>query len=215
MTFEEFRELYDKPGSIVLLEGKRNVLEIDKEKLTILGKVLTEQTKNITFRSGNADGADYYFSHGVSLIEKKRLQVIVPFSGHRKNKIQTYEIVSLDDIKLVEEPEIIYQSKKNKKTEKLIDPFVAGDKNRFTLKAAYIIRDTIKVLGTSKIKPATFGIFYDDLENPMSGGTGHTMNVCKNNAIPFINQAVWFNWLSKNTLTQALLDSEESKKLND
>jgi hypothetical protein len=101
----------------------------------------------------------------------------------------------LDEVNIVAEPEVILQSKGNKKTEKIIDKFVSGDKNRFTIKAAYIIRDTIKAIGTKEIGPATFGIFYDDLENPMAGGTGHTMNICAQNNIPIINQEQWFKWL--------------------
>jgi len=64
------------------------------------------------------------------------------------------------------------------------------------MKAAYIIRDTIKVIGAGNIKPATFGIFYDDLKNPLSGGTGHTMSVCKVNNIPLVDQKDWFEWLN-------------------
>lgn len=85
----------------------------------------------------------------------------------------------------------------NKKTEKLIDRFVLGKKNRYTIKAAYIIRDTIKAIGTDDIKPATFGIFFNNLDNPMSGGTGHPMNVCRLNNIPIIYQKTWFNWLKE------------------
>lgn len=101
----------------------------------------------------------------------------------------------MDDINIAAEPDVIYQSKQNKKTEKLIDQYVAGNKDRYSIKAAYIIRDTIKVLGTHEIKPATFGIFYEDFENPRSGGTGHTMNVCEQNNIPIIDQRTWFDWL--------------------
>ena len=61
MTLNEFTKLYDKDDSIVLLEGKREVLENDKKKLTELGSVLTTKTKKILFRSGNADGAEYLF----------------------------------------------------------------------------------------------------------------------------------------------------------
>jgi hypothetical protein len=86
---------------------------------------------------------------------------------------------------------------RNKKMERLIDKYASGDKNRFTIKAAYIIRDTIKAIGTGDIPPATFGIFYDDLEDPMTGGTGHTMNVCSQNNIPIIDQTVWFKWLEE------------------
>jgi hypothetical protein len=197
MTLKEFIEQFDSPNSIVLLEGKRDVLEADKEKLTALGKLLASNTKQMTFRSGNAEGSDQLFSDGVVEVDNKRLQVITPYTGHREKTNQAYETISLDDINIAAQPEVVYQSKSNKKTEKLIDKFVSGDKNRYTIKAAYIIRDTIKALGTDKIKPATFGIFYDDLSNPMKGGTGHTMNICKEHNIPIINQKIWFNWLTE------------------
>jgi len=197
MTLQEFINQFDTPNSIVLLEGKRNVLEADKEKLTTLGRLLATKTKNMIFRSGNAEGADQLFSDGVTVVDSKRLQVITPYTGHRVKTNKAYETISLDEINIAAEPEVVYQSKSNKKTEKLIDQFVSGDKNRNTIKAAYIIRDTIKAIGTEDIKPATFGIFYDDLENPMSGGTGHTMLVCEQNNIPIIDQSIWFKWLTQ------------------
>ncbi len=195
MTLEEFINHFDKDNSIVLLEGKRVVLETDQEKLISLGKLLATTTSKMLFRSGNANGADYYFSLGVASVDKSRLQVITPYSGHRQKSNQAYNTISLDEINVVAEPEVVYQSKSNKKTEKLIDQYVSGARDRYSIKAAYIIRDTIKAIGTDKIKQATFGIFYDDLENPKQGGTGHTMTVCEKNNIPIIDQKVWFNWL--------------------
>jgi hypothetical protein len=197
MTLKEFIQMFDKDNSIVLLEGKRNVKVADKEKLTALGRLLASRTTKMIFRSGNAEGSDQLFSDGVTEIDNKRLQVITPYSGHRQKTNHAYDTISLDDINIAAEQEVVYQSKSNKKTEKLIDQFVSGNKNRYTIKAAYIIRDTIKAIGTNEIKPATFGIFYDDLDNPMSGGTGHTMNVCKQNNIPLIDQKVWFKWLTE------------------
>lgn len=195
MTLKDFINQYDKDNSIILLEGKRDVLESDKEKLVKLGELLASKTHKILFRSGNADGADYYFSLGVSAIDSSRLQVIIPYSGHRSKSNKAYETISLDEINLAEESEVVYQSKSNKKTEKLIEKYVSGARDRYSIKAAYIIRDTIKVLGTNAIKPATFGLFYDDLNHPKEGGTGHTINVCEQNKIPAINQEVWFKWL--------------------
>jgi hypothetical protein len=197
MTLKEFIKRFDKDNSIVLLEGKRNVLEADKQKLIALGRLLTSKTTRMTFRSGNAEGSDQFFSDGVTAVDNKRLQVITPYAGHRQKTNQAHETISLDEINIAAEPDIVYQSKRNKKTEKLIDQFVSGNKNRYSIKAAYIIRDTIKAIGTDKIKPATFGIFYDDLDNPMSGGTGHTMNVCQQNNIPLIDQNIWFKWLKE------------------
>ena len=118
MTFEEFINQYDQDGSIILVEGKRNVLESDKIKLIELGKLLASKSSKMIFRSGNADGADQYFSEGVSSVDKTRMQVITPYSGHRKKTNQAYETIALDTINLAHEPDVVYQSKSNKKTEK-------------------------------------------------------------------------------------------------
>lgn len=197
MTLKDFLNQYDNENSIVLLEGKRNVLEEDKAKLQEIGKLLASNSKFMIFRSGNAEGSDQLFSDGVAAVDKKRLQVITPYSGHRVKTNRAYETISLDEINLALEPDVVFESKSNKKTEKLIDKFIDGDKNHFTIKAAYIIRDTIKAIGTNDIKPASFGIFYDDLDKPKEGGTGHTMNVCERNDIPIIDQKTWFNWLTE------------------
>jgi hypothetical protein len=195
MTLNQFLETYDFIGSTVLLEGKRNVIKDDEQKLIALGQLLADSSKNITFRSGNAAGADYFFSKGVNNINKQRLEVITPYENHRDKQNLAEYTISLDSINILNEPEVIYQSKQNKKTEKLIDSFASGNKNKITMKAAYIIRDTIKVIGTSQIKKADFGIFYDDLTNPQTGGTGHTMNICKINKVPFIDQNIWLDWV--------------------
>ncbi len=195
MTLKDFIQKYDNKNAVVLLEGKRTVLESDAESLFQLGKTLALNTKLMQFRSGNADGADYLFSLGVAAVDKTRLQVITPYSGHRKKTNNAYSTISLDDIDVVAEPDVVYHSKSNKKTEKLVERYVAGERDKFSMKAAYIIRDTIKAIGTDDILPATFGIFYDDLADPKAGGTGHTMNVCTQNNIPIIDQTIWLHWL--------------------
>jgi len=195
MTLNEFIDKFDKQDTIILLEGKRNVVEEDKPKLIELGRLLAATTTKMLFRSGNANGSDAYFSEGVTAVDHKRLQVITPYDGHRKKDNKAYETISLDKINLVSEPNVIEYSKRNKKTKNLIDKYLDGSRNRYTIKASYIIRDTIKAIGTKNIPPTTFGIFYDDLNEPMTGGTGHTMNICKLNNIPYINQEQWFQWL--------------------
>jgi hypothetical protein len=194
MTLHQFIIKYDFENSIVLLEGKRNVDPADIAKLIQIGELLILKTKHIKFRSGNAEGSDFYFSEGVIKINPKRLEVITPYSGHRKEKNNAYKTFPLDEINLLHEPEVVYQSKTNKKTGKFIDEFVAGKKNHLTMKAAYILRDTIKVTGTKMIRPANFGLFYDDLENPRSGGTGHTMNICEINNVDYVDQRTWMKW---------------------
>ena len=197
MTLNEFITEFDKKGAVVLLEGKRNVAENDIPKLKELGKILAKKTKFMKFRSGNAAGSDEYFSIGVASINPQRLQVITPYKGHRKTKTQTDDIIALDELDLKNETELIKQSSHNKKMVRQIDEYVAGNIHRNSIKAAYIIRDTLKVIGTRKVSAATFGIFYDDLANLKSGGTGHTIKTCEANNIPAINQTTWLNWLEK------------------
>lgn len=184
----------DSPGSIILLEGKRKVADGDREKLIALGKLLATETRHIIFRSGNAEGADFLFSQGVAEVDKSRLQVITPYDGHRAKYNNASETYSIDKIDIVSEPEILYQSGGGK-NDRLIGQYASGSRDRNAMKAAYLIRDTVKVLGAGELPPATFAIFYDDPDNPESGGTGHTIRVCKNNGIPFCEQSEWLNWL--------------------
>jgi hypothetical protein len=75
MTFAEFKSKFDYPGSVVLLEGKRDVLDENKTNLVNLGLKLASETDHILFRSGNASGSDELFSQGVSEINPKRLEI--------------------------------------------------------------------------------------------------------------------------------------------
>ena len=196
MALAEFTAQFNSKNTIILLEGKRNVLESDKEKLIQLGNLLETHLSLATFRSGNADGADLHFSQGVLQVARERLQVITPYDKHREKQNNAYETISLDQIDLANESEVVYQSKNNKKTKSLIDKYVDGAKDRFAIKASYIIRDTVKVTGTnSGIPPTTFAFFYDDLDNPKTGGTGHTMSICDINNVPFLTQSAWTKWI--------------------
>lgn len=195
MKFQTFLSQFYQPNAIILLEGKREVRPEDQTKLVALGKKLAECMPLAQFRSGNAAGADFYFSQGVLATNPKQLEVVTPYAGHRKKENQAYNTISLDEINLANEPDLVYQTKSNKKFANLVDKYVEGEKNRNTMKVAYLLRDTIKVTGTSELPPATFAFFYDDLSNPKSGGTGHTMQICELNNVPYLTQEVWETWL--------------------
>lgn len=202
MTLEKFIRLFDKEGFIVLLEGKRDVLENDKNRLVEIGRLLAASTQHCIFRSGNADGADKYFKEGIMSVDPKRFQAIVPFNDHMKSVKEEpglYERISLDTINLAKEPLILYESKRNKKQKGLVESYEKGVDPRNAIKGAYIVRDTVKVTGAPSqgILPAYFGFFYDDLKNPKSGGTGHTMMVCENQMVPYIDQKIWGEWIMK------------------
>ena len=200
MTLEKFIKLFDKEGMVVLLEGKQAVLKSDETRLVEIARLLTANTKNVVFRSGNADGADKFFKQGVMSVDSKRFQAIVPFNNHKKSVKEEpglYQRISLESINLLNEPNILYESKKNKKQKGLIESFENGLHPRNAILGAYIVRDTLKVTGAPSlgILPASFGFFYDDLRNPKSGGTGHTMMMCDSQMVPYVDQKVWGKWI--------------------
>lgn len=197
MIFNEFIDKYDKIGSVVLLEGKRDVKESDKISLINFGRLLADMTRNIVFRSGNADGADFYFTKGVYEIASERIQIITPYKGHKNQKNLGYDIIDIDDINLAEEPLLIRQTIEVSKGKNIINKYLNGEKDRNSVKAPYLLRDTAKVLGVGHFTPANFAFFYDDLENPKKGGTGHTMKICEMNGVPFLTQETWLSWLNK------------------
>jgi len=195
MTFQEFITAFDIAGSVVLLEGKRSVLNADAPKLTALGNLLANSTQHMRFRSGNAPGADALFTEGVAAVAPERIELILPYTKHRQAQAQNLKQVSMDDISLMEEPGLIYETKKNKKMAGLVDRYAQGNRDQYAMKAAYILRDTVKVMGSKDLSPIRAGVFYDDLNHPNQGGTGHTMNVCRNHEIPIFTQQIWENWL--------------------
>lgn len=195
-SLNAFLEVFDKPGSIILLEGKRKVLAEDADKLRTLATLLARKSKYMHFRSGNASGADELFSLGVAEVDPARLELIKPYASHRKTALHGSKSYSMEDVDLAAEPEVVYQSRQNPKMAGLVDKYVEQVRNRLTMKAAYILRDTVKVTGTlSGINPASVALFYDDLSNPLQGGTGHTISVCKNLLVPFCDQRDWMQWL--------------------
>lgn len=195
-SLNAFLEAFDKPGNIVLLEGKRKVMAEDEDKLRLLGTLLARKSIHMCFRSGNASGSDELFSLGVADVDPSRLELIKPYSSHRKSAFNESKSYSMDDVNLAEEPEIVYHSKQHPQMAGLVDKYMNQVRNRLTMKAAYILRDTVKVKGTlSGISPASVALFYDDLSIPMQGGTGHTISVCKNLLVPYCDQRVWMKWL--------------------
>lgn len=196
MSYETFIQKYKDKKCIILLEGKRNVLPEDEEKLRAIARQLALDLPLATFRSGNAGGSDELFAQGVASVDIHRLQLIKPYNSHRKNILYENITTSLDDLTIVGEDEVIYQTKKaSKSAANLIDNYVKGAKNKLSIKGSYLIRDTVKVLGTEEIPPTDVALFYDDLKNPISGGTGHTIRVCMENNIPYYNQEIWMEWI--------------------
>ena len=196
LSLADFIHLLDEENTIVILAGKRDVIESDKPKLYQLGELLAQNTRHIIFRSGNADGSDKHFSDGVINVNSNRLQAITPYSSHKISNLKSHEIIHLDSLDVNKETDLIYTAKKNKNVKGLVEEYLKGIDKRLKSKGSYILRDTLMVTGTkSGILPAHFAIFYDDLRKPEQGGTGHTMLMCKDKNVPFIDQRTWMKWL--------------------
>lgn len=198
-AFETFLISTGRQNPVILLEGKRSVPGADSPKLVQLGKVLAQRFTHLHFRSGNAKGADAHFSSGIAAVSPERLQQVIPYRKHRKtDAIEGIYTIPLEDVDLVSEPDVIqYTADANKAAAGLIPQWLEGKTNRLTAKVPYLLRDTVKVLGSvsASLEPADFAIFYDDLTKPRSGGTGHTMKICEKHFVPYIDQTVWMKWI--------------------
>ena len=70
-----------------------------------------------------------------------------------------------------------------------------GGKGALAAKAAYLMRDTMKAVGYSDDFPRPLcALFFVDLTDPLAGGTGHTIRVCKQAGIPCAFQDSWEGW---------------------
>lgn len=181
---------------VILLEGKRKVKPADENKLVSVGRLLAESILQCRFRSGNAPGADDLFIRGVNLVDPSRVELVLPYKGHGKSSGGYNKSFALDEISLASEPETVYQSEALL-GKKMVQYYLQGNINKITARAAYLIRDTMKVTGSvsAGLKKADFALFYDDPSDPGKGGTGHTMKACEHCAVPWVDQRVWMGWL--------------------
>lgn len=197
MTISEFNTIVQsQPDGVILLEGRRAIPAEEYAHATHFARSLALRFSQLRFRSGNAEGSDQAFSEGVAQVDASRLQVVAPYTSHRKSVRYTDAIYdSPDTLSRVQEDEIAYKTiTATPKNKGLIDK--RAKKGRLAAKAAYLIRDTMKVVGHSEefTKPIC-ALFYVDLDDPMAGGTGHTIRVCKQEGVPVVFQDSWKDWM--------------------
>jgi len=187
---------------VVLIEGTRNLPTRDRARLVEFAEEVARRLPTAMFRTGNAPGADEAFAEGVRSVDPSRLQYVLPYETHAKKRIDPHsQVYPLDAIPGSELEEACRQAME-------ATPGIAGliklymrlrVKNRSTVKALYLIRDALKVLGSRALSlaPATAGIFYVDPKKPRSGGTGHTITLCGLNNVPVWDQRRWMTWLDQ------------------
>ena len=201
MTLSEFESLVSQnPDGVVLLEGRRSIPADDcicAEKLAVR---LARKFPCLRFRSGNAEGADEAFSRGVATVDAKRLQVVAPYASHRKSVRYTDALYdSPDSLSSTQEETICEKtSTASPKNKGLVAK--RGQKGPLAAKAAYLIRDTMKVTGYSETFPKPIcALFFVSMNDPLAGGTGHTIRVCRQEGVPHAFQDSWAEWLKADT----------------
>jgi len=185
---------------VILLEGRRSMPEEYYGKARKLAAFLTSRYPQCYFRSGNAEGSDEAFSKGVADVDPERLQIVAPYASHRKKaRIDQAVYESPERLSWVEEESIAEKTMLASPKNKGLIKQRAGA-GRTAAKAAYLIRDTMKVTGFSDEFPkTTVALFYIDPKDPMSGGTGHTVRVCQAESIPYAFQDAWETWVPESS----------------
>jgi len=198
MTLQEFGQLIDPtPRPVILLEGRREIPAVYRRKAAALARRLATHFPGATFRSGNATGSDETFSSGVAKIDPARLHLVAPTARHRtRSRFPGAVYDSLDQIDdehrqwLAEATIAATPANRG-----LIRAWLDRPTGPLSAKAAYLVRDTLKVLGIPGfIPPATTALFHIDPTDPEAGGTGHTIRVCGRQAIPVLFQETWAPW---------------------
>ena len=203
MTFAEFMQLVaTRPDGVVLLEGRRAIPERDVALAEGLGRMLALAFPRLRFRSGNACGSDEAFSTGVASVDSSRLQVVLPYAGHRRgSRISGAAYASLDSQPVLRERELAARTfAASPKYRTLIEHRDRG--RQMAARAAYLIRDTMKAVGWSAEFPEPIcACFYVDVDDPFAGGTGHTIRACQREGVPVVFQDAWRQWSVERSAT--------------
>lgn len=197
MTFSEFNAIVGANARpVILVEGTRDLPDAAAETLAAFSAWLAESYPNAIFRTGNADGSDSAFARGVARVDPSRLEYVLPYGGHRKKALAPEaHWVPLTDIPRVEEERAVYHTAQaSPEYESLLAKRDAIPKLR--AKSLYLLRDTLKVVGSesASLEAAAVGIFYVNQADPMKGGTGHTIRVCRKLGVPVAFQDDWMGW---------------------
>ncbi len=187
---------------IILLEGTRKVKPLVQSALTAFARQLAEEYPVAIFRSGNAAGSDELFAKGVESIDPARMEQMLPYPNcnkkrlHQQSRVLSLSELNADELQAI--AELCLTATPSYKN--IVNAYLkTRQKNRFTVKAIYLLRDALKVTGVVRLgfKPADFGIFYVDPEQPTGGGTGHTIRMCQLKNIPVVTQQEWLEPATK------------------
>lgn len=198
MTFTQFlTSIRHSTAPVILLEGTRQLPDVDRPQLTALARHLAEVLPHARFRTGNAEGTDEAFAEGINEIDPKRLEYMLPYlTMRRRQRHPAAPYVALEMLNAEAEAMLttVTAAASPQHARLLARRSLSG---AVDAKARYLLRDTLKVIGSPehRLAPATFGLFYVNPTDPSGGGTGHTMRVCQHQGVPFLTQQEWQRWL--------------------
>ncbi len=186
---------------VILLEGIRALPDSDVDLVRRCGRWVAERYPTAIFRTGNAPGTDSAFAEGVAEVAPERIQYVLPYTQHRKAwAASRASSFALDTLPHVAERRLVdLTTEASPKLGRLGELYATPSRGGAVgSKGAYILRDTMKVLGAPELglAPAKAGIFYANPDDPLAGGTGHTIRVCLLQGVPTVFQAVWSGWLA-------------------
>jgi hypothetical protein len=198
VTYDEFHELITVSlHPVVLLEGTRQLPAGRKYNAVVrFAEWLADRYRLAVFRTGNAKGSDGAFAKGVKRVDPARLQYVLPYSGHRTKEIEASSFqFSMDDLES-SMAELIdsYTLAASPERSSMFTRKDAELPPKVRAQAQYLLRDTLKVVGNKAMGPASVGLFYVNADDPMKGGTGHTIRVCRACSVPVTFQDEWLNW---------------------
>ena len=187
------------PRPVVLLEGTRALRAESESRVEAFAALLTRRFPDVVFRSGNAPGSDQAFARGVAQVDVSRLEIVLPYERHRlSERPDGARVLTLESIgdqselaKLTLAASPIY--------ERL---FASSAINASAAKLRYLLRDTLKIVGDEKadFAPATAALFWVNPAKPDTGGTAHTMRVCRKWEVPMWTQNQWESWFDATEL---------------
>jgi len=200
-TFSDLESvLLASDNPVLLLEGTRKVASSDEDALTNLAVTFAERLPNVVFRSGNATGSDVLFSRGIEKVDPERMEYVLPYERMGASRIAKEGVVrNLGQLSKVAETSIArFTVEATPEYRRIVEYYRKnGRKSRLGAKAVYLMRDALKVVGSEELglSRATAGLFYVNDDDPLGGGTGHTIRVCLNQRVPVVSQGVWRHWI--------------------
>jgi len=192
---------------VILLEGTCRLPAEEHPMLAALATRLFHEFPEAVFRSGNAEGTDSVFANAIAALDPARLQLILPHAGMgRARRPAGAACFSLDALP-AEELEAVAALTRSagRDAGRLADYYLRGPEARKSgmgSKASYLLRDTLKVMGSPALglAPATAAVFRVNPQNPGAGGTGHTIRICTAAGVPHFDQFQWGRWFAESRL---------------